>query len=618
MPVTITASRSILLSEFGSPMAVRPLSRLFGWLLPAILMLALGLGSVGYRLSEDHGMAALIERGRQRVDLYATSLEREIDKYAFFPATLGLQRDFIDLLVNGGEARAGAINRYLEQLNQRAGSLAIYVLDAEGHVIASSNWNRSDSFVGENLSYRPYFVDAIAGRMGRFFGIGTTRGEPGYYLSSPIAVDGRPRGVAVVKVSLEQLEQSWATVEAPVIVSDENGVVILASVPSWKFTAVRPLDEAVRGELARSLQYNARPLPPLGLHVERQLSDAAVVELMRPREEAAQVYPVSGQFLAQSEPLRGNKWTLTVLSPFGDIPTMAWLHAALAAVGGAFLCILLVAWYQRQLTLQERLRAREALQRAHDDLERKVEERTRTLKAAQDELIHAGKLAVIGQMAAGVAHELNQPLAALHTLSDNTVKFLQRGQMEEAAGNLTLVGELVASMGKLTTQLKSFARKSTGKPRLVPVSRAIDNALLIVDRRLAKGGVKLSISVEPAGLAVLADASRLEQILVNLLGNALDALDGIDEPRIAVSAARSGDRVQIVVSDNGPGLPENVRARLFEPFFTTKESGGGLGLGLAISAGIARDFGGSLAATGGATGGAAFVLDLVAAEPKET
>jgi C4-dicarboxylate-specific signal transduction histidine kinase len=166
---------------------------------------------------------------------------------------------------------------------------------------------------------------------------------------------------------------------------------------------------------------------------------------------------------------------------------LAWTHAALAATGSAFVCILLVMWNQRRLHLRDRLRAREALQRAHDELERKVEERTRTLRAAQDELVHAGKLAVIGQLSAGLAHEINQPLAALRTLSGNAVKFMRRGNLEAAQGNLDRIGQLVDGMGALTSQLKSFARRSSGAPRPVAVRRSIDNALFLLDQRLRHG-----------------------------------------------------------------------------------------------------------------------------------
>ena len=600
-------------------MTLRHAQRSLALLLPAILILALAMSFVGFKVSEDTSIARLAERGRQRLDLYETSLEREIDKYAFFPATLGLERDVVDLLVNGGEEQTSRINHYLAELNKRAGSLSIYLLNSTGHVVAASNWDQPDSFLGEDLSYRPYFHQALAKQTGRFFGIGTTRGQPGYYLSSPILADERLLGVAVVKVSLEQLETSWSTVEAPVLVTDENGVVILASVPSWKFTTLTPLSEERRSELAQSLHYNARPLPPLGLQSQGSVGseNAEIVQLVRPVAEAPHTFPIYGLFLAQSAPLKGTNWRLTVLSPFGDLRTMAWLNAALAAAGGVILCIASIALYLRRLRQWERLRAREALQRAHDELERKVEERTRTLKEAQEELIHAGKLAVIGQMSAGLAHELNQPLAALHTLSDNTVKFMQRGMLEEAGSNLALISDLVTHMGTLTSQLKSFARKSSGKPRPVNVRRSLENTLFFLNRRLSQRSIQPDINVEPADLSVLADSNRLEQILVNLVANALDATEGTPTPYVGLFARTNGERAIIEVRDNGPGFGESERERLFEPFFTTKDSGGGLGLGLAISAGIARDFGGSLSAANLAEGGALFVLDLPLAVASE-
>ncbi|MBP2315716.1 sensor histidine kinase [Azospirillum soli] len=605
-------------------MSLARLLRRFGLLLPGLAVLALAAGAVDYRVSEAMGLAELQQTGHHRLDLYGASLEREIDKYAYFPATLDLERDVLDLVARGAPV-AQAVNLYLERLNQRAGTLSIYVLDRRGHVVATSNWNRPDSFMGEDLSYRPYFIEAANGRPGRFFGVGTTRGEPGYYLSSPLTdngetVGGETVGVAVVKVSLEQLEQSWTTVEAPVLVTDENGVVILASVPSWKFTTIRPLDEGTRRQFERTLQYNARPLPPLGLVPVRTVgSGADLVTLARPSHgvvEEATVFPVSGTFLAQTAPLRGTGWTLTVLSPVKQVSSMAWTRAALAAIGSAFVAILLVLWNLRRLHLRDRLRAREALQRAHDELERKVEERTRTLRAAQDELVHAGKLAVIGQLSAGLAHELNQPLAALRTLSGNAVKFMQRGNLEAAQGNLDRIGQLVDGMGTLTSQLKSFARKSSGAPRPVAVRTCADNALFLLDQRLRRAGVRVELEFGD-GVVALCDPNRLEQVLVNLIANALDAMDGCRDPLLRLSGRREDGRVLIEVRDTGTGLPDEVLPRLFEPFFTTKDSGkgpgGGLGLGLAISAGIVRDFGGTLAGSNAPGGGAVFTVNIPAA-----
>lgn len=597
-------------------MSIASFIRKYGLLLPGLVAIALAAGIAGFRVSENLGLAELQRTGTQRLEVYATSLNRQIDKYAYFPATLGLERDVIDLVARG-KPLTDTVNRYLEQLNHRAGTLSIYLLDRQGHVVATSNWNRPDSFIGEDLSYRSYFTDGMRGRPGRLFGIGITRGEPGYYLSSPLLANGEVVGVAVVKVSLEQLEQSWATVEVPVIVTDQNGVVILASVSSWKFTTLRPLPDQERRRLERSLQYNARPLPSLGLTREEAFDENAVLVRLALPSDVDGGSKLSGNFLAQTAPMGDTGWSLTVLSPAGEVRAIAWTRAALAAIASAFVGILLVLLDQRRRHLRDRLRAREALQRAHDELERKVEERTRTLRAAQDELVHAAKLATIGQISAGLAHEINQPLAALRTLSGNAVKFLRRGDIATAESNLDRIGSIVDGMGTLTNQLKSFARKSSGMPGPVDVRRAVDNALFLLDQRLRRANVTITTEIG-AEMTALCDANRLEQVMVNLIANALDAIEGIAAPMLRIRGRREATRVIVEVHDNGPGLPEDVREHLFEPFFTTKESNRGLGLGLAISLEIVHHFSGTLSGANHPEGGAVFTVALPAADIGET
>lgn len=604
-------------------------------------VLIAGASLFAFRYSLGLGLTELQATGRHRLDLYAASLEREIDKYAYFPTTLGLERDVLHLLTlpqSDGQpdaALAGQVNQYLEQLNERAGTLSIYILDNKGKVFASSNWRRPDSFIGEDLSFRPYFREAMSTGSGRFFGIGTTRGEPGYYLSSALTDDHATIGVAVVKVGLKQLEKSWATVEAPALVSDENGVVILASVPDWKFTTLKPLDEATRNAFDRTQQYNRRALNPLGVVELAELEHGArLVRLPKTEPEMVSMFPVAGTFLAQTQPLPGTPWIITVFSPQEQVRGTAFNRAAIAGIGAAFLFILALMMNDRRRHLKDRLAAQEALQKANDELERKVAERTadlssanarlqqevaeriqaeRTLRAAQDELVQAGKLAVIGQLSAGVAHELNQPLAALRTLSGNARKFLERGNQETASSNLERIAELVDRMGQLTAQLKSFARKSSGQPQAVSLRRAIDNALFLLNPRLRHARADIRLDLPAEDLQAWCDANRLEQVLVNLAGNALDAMEGVPQPTIDITARREGDHVVIRVRDRGPGLSEEARTRLFEPFFTTKEAGSGLGLGLAISAGIVADFCGTLSGDNHPDGGAVFTLDIPAA-----
>ena len=602
--------------------------------------LVAGTSLAAFRYNLAMGLAELQATGHHRLDLYAASLEREIDKYAYFPTTLGLERDVLRLLSASPPPadQVEQVNRYLEQLNERAGSLSIYILDFKGKVVATSNWRRSDSFLGEDLSFRPYFKQAMESGSGRFFGIGTTRGEPGYYLSSALTDNRGTLGVAVVKVGLKQLEKSWATVEAPALVSDENGVVILASVPSWKFTTLKPLDDATRRAFDRSQQYNRQALHPLGVVELAPLEHGArLVRLPKAEQEMVSMFPVAGNFIAQTQPLSGTPWNITVFSPQEQVRGIAASRAVAAGVGTAFLFIVALMLNQRRRHLKDRLAAQEALQKANDELERKVVERTadlsaanirlqqevtertqaeRTLRAAQDELVQAGKLAVIGQLSAGVAHELNQPLAALRTLSGNARKFLARGNHETAGSNLERIDDLVDRMGRLTAQLKSFARKSTGEPQAVPLRRAVDNALFLLEQRIRQSRAVACVDLPEEELQAWCDANRLEQVLVNLVGNALDAMEGALSPALDISARRDGSRIVVWVRDRGPGLSEDAKAHLFEPFFTTKEAGIGLGLGLAISAGIVADFGGSISADNHPDGGAVFTLDIPAA-PKD-
>ncbi|MBI2276739.1 MAG: sensor histidine kinase [Dechloromonas sp.] len=604
--------------------------------LPIFLLLLALMGLTGFgahRFAQQLGITDLQATGLHRLDLYAASLDREIGKYAFLPGTLGLERDVLELLNAGERSKlAPQVNAYLEQLNERAGTLAIYVIDAGGQVVAASNWRRADSFIGEDLAFRPYFREALNNGTGRFFGIGTTRGEPGYYLASTLADANRTLGVAVIKVSLEQLEKSWSTVEAPAMVSDENGVIILGSVADWKFTTLRPLDEPTRSAFDRTQQYNRRALKPLGMKEIAELEHGArLVSIAKTGPEMVSVYPVAGRFLAQSRPLAGTPWTLTVLSHLEQVDDIAQSRALVAAVGAAFLFMLGLMLDERRRRLKDRLAAREALQKAHDELERKVDERTadlsaanqllqdevaeriraeRTLRAAQDELVQAGKLAVIGQLSTGIAHELNQPLAALRTLSGNGVRFLERGDLATTRSNLERIAQLVDRMGLITGQLRAFARKSSGQLQPVALGRALDNALALLEPRLRQANAEIVRHGPLPEPVALCDANRLEQVLVNLIGNALDAMDGQAAPRIELSCECVDRQARLSVRDHGPGLAEAALTHLFEPFFTTKAAGVGLGLGLTISAGIIRDFGGTLSGANHPDGGAVFTLDI--------
>ncbi|KZL37275.1 histidine kinase [Pseudomonas syringae pv. syringae] len=608
-------------------LAVKPrlIRQLF--LPPLILMLMIGLGYIAYMVSEHSGIKSLRETGERQLELHARTVESEISKYTYLPSVLELESSVSQLLNEPGPELQQQVNRYLEGLNRRSRSRAIYVMDTTGRVLATSNWRDPDSYQGEDLSFRAYFQDAVRGLPGRFYGIGTTTGESGYYLAHGLEDKGRIIGVAVIKVRLEALEERWQRARLEAFVSDENGIIILSSDPARRLKSVRPLTAEVKERLARSLQYYWWPLNEL-VPLERETLSEGVETLVFPANISVDREHKKVSYLAQSRPLSDTAWHLTLLTPLEDLRREAANQGMLVAVACALVTFLLIAWNERRKVISTRLAAREALQAANNELERKIAERTEhlrasnerlkaqirerrqaedTLRRAQDELVQAGKLAAIGQMSTSIAHELNQPLAALRTLSGNTVRFLERGALDTASTNLRTINDLVDRMGRITASLRAFARRGDDQGQ-AQLSKAVDAAAQLLGVRLEQSGLIVHRDFVDATLTI--DQTRLEQILVNLIGNALDAMFDLPQPELWLTGSVVDGRYRLRVRDNGHGVDAEARKHLFEPFFTTKPGEQGLGLGLTLSASLAAAAGGSLSAEHPQDGGTTFVLSL--------
>ncbi|MDU8501911.1 ATP-binding protein [Pseudomonas syringae] len=608
-------------------LAVKPrlIRQLF--LPPLILMLMIGLGYIAYLISEHSGIKSLRETGERQLELHARTVESEISKYTYLPSVLELESSVSQLLNTPSPELQQQVNRYLEGMNRRSRSRAIYVMDTTGRVLATSNWRDSDSYQGEDLSFRAYFQDAVRGLPGRFYGIGTTTGESGYYLAHGLEDKGRIIGVAVIKVRLEALEERWQRARLEAFVSDENGIIILSSDPARRLKSVRPLTPQVKERLARSLQYYWWPLNEL-VPLERETLSEGVEKLVFPANVSVDREHKQVSYLAQSRPLSDTAWHLTLLTPLEDLRREAANQGMLVAVACALVTFLLIAWNERRKVISTRLAAREALQAANNELERKIAERTEhlrasnerlkaqirerrqaedTLRRAQDELVQAGKLAAIGQMSTSIAHELNQPLAALRTLSGNTVRFLERGALDTASANLRTINDLVDRMGRITASLRAFARRGDDQGQ-AQLSKAVEAAAQLLGVRLEQSGLTLHRDFVDATLTI--DQTRLEQILVNLIGNALDAMFNQPAPELWLTGSIEDGRYRLRVRDNGHGIDTETRKHLFEPFFTTKPGEQGLGLGLTLSASLAAAAGGSLSAEHPGDGGTTFVLSL--------
>jgi two-component system C4-dicarboxylate transport sensor histidine kinase DctB len=592
-------------------------------------------------VSMQRGLDSLRDAVAIRADRYAATLESTLARYEFLPSLVALHPFVRDLLVAPLDpARVDAANRYLAEVNARSQASATYVVATSGLGLAASNYDQPKSFIGFDYRFRPYFQSAMRGAVGRFYAIGITAEEPGYYIAQPVYADGKIIGAAVVKLGLEWFQQAGAGGTEPVVVSDEHGVIFLSTVPAWRYRSLKPLTAELRAEIERTRQYHNKDVQPLPMEPLQSLVTRWLDRLVLGGD--AQLLRISTdnkaeRYLQVSRRVGPANWTMLAMAALDPVMTNARNATIAAALAYACVCLLLLNRRLRRQRARDIEYGRSMLEAAYGELERRVDERTadlmatnerleaevreRTraeneLRATQDELVQTSKLAALGQMAAGITHELNQPLAALRTFSDNTRVLIERGQIEAATGNLAAIADLTTRMGKITGQLKLFAGKARPRKQAVPVRTALDHVLALMAPRLKHVQVEvegLEASAEPA---VLADELKLEQVLVNLIGNALDAIatkaeqGGEGTPIIGIDVAEDEGRVSLVVRDNGIGIPENVLPKLFEPFFTTKEIGQGLGLGLAISTSIVREFGGQLSAANRPEGGAEFTIVL--------
>jgi two-component system C4-dicarboxylate transport sensor histidine kinase DctB len=590
-----------------------------------------------FNTSVRQGTDTLRAEAGHQLDLFAQVVQGVVRRLEPLPGTVQLAAEVQALLQRPDAARVATAAAYLRRLNAHLGSASIFVLDERGQVLAASD----AALHGQDLSFRPYFLEALSGRVGRHFAIGLLDGQPGYYVSHPIHDGARVAGVAVMKVALDPIDRAWDKLGAPALLADSNQVVILSSRPEWRYTALSGaggLSVERRVALQTTRLYADRHIAPFPLQVDLRIDeDSQVIEALLPTGLAP---PVPGGLPALPGPpgaprgmlvlgrtIDGMDWRLLMFADLGVVREQALSHALLAALTTASALMLALLVNQRRRILRQKLSAHreleaqvarrtQALSEANEQLRKEVAEREAaeaTLRGAQDELVHAGKMAALGQLATGITHELTQPLGAIRTLSANAVQFMDRGQHEVAAGNLAMMARLADQMGAIIEPLKGFARKSSARPAATPVDRAMRNALFLHDHRLRREGVAV-IDEVPPGLCAWCDPNRLEQVLINLVGNAADAMHDAPRRELRLWAGEVGGMVdgmvEIHVSDCGSGLPEDVRARLFEPFFSTKADGGGLGLGLAISRDIAREAGGELEADNAPGGGARFILRL--------
>ncbi|WP_426130091.1 sensor histidine kinase [Pararhizobium sp. PWRC1-1] len=554
--------------------------------------------------------------------LAVSALSGHLSRYEPLPALIADHDDIKELITHpDNKALRDAADVYLKHINRLLESSDIYVITLDGDTIAASNYDLKTSFVGQNFSYRPYFQDAAMGRQSRFYALGTTSLKRGYYFASPIRVDGRIRGVIVFKVDIDSIETSWRGGEYKIFVSDPEGIVFMTGSPEWLYSSILPLNSARLQRTQASRRYAEAELKPLPITRSR-LEDH---ELMTTTTADRREYLVLSQYMPEAD------WTVNVLMDTASARAQA--RTTIIAVV-LFLCLAglaLAIVLQRRSRLAERMRMQTE---ARNELEHRVEERTADLalvnerieeeiaerrltelelRKTQADLIQAGKLAGLGQMSAALSHELNQPLAAAKTYADSAAMLIDLERVPEARDNVRRISGLIDRMASISRHLRNFARKPNEKLSPVALDAVIADTLEIVSARLKTADADLQIELAGNAGMVNAGSVRLQQVLVNIITNAADAIEGLADRRIHVLAERQNDKIILTIRDHGPGVPAAITERIFDPFYTTKGVGKGLGLGLSISYNIIKDFGGSLSVSDHPEGGAVFRIELEAA-----
>lgn len=556
--------------------------------LAVVLMVATLAAGLGYALAHRMGLAALDRELDQSLILTRRAIEAEIERYRALPDVAAEDVRIARALADRtSPAATGAASRYLETIAAKSGASHLYLMDGDGAVIAASNWNRDLTFVGQNYGFRPYFQDALKTGRGGFYAIGVTTRTPGYFLSSRIGPTEAPAVIAT-KIDVTPLERTWKSAGVSLAVADSDGVVFLSGVDDWRYRPLLRLSPGTLERLAEVRTYEgidlarAAPLLPSG-STEGPLTLTG---------------PDGGTLRGRSAQIAEYGWQVISAAPLAPVALAAALWstgAALAAMAATALAMILNQ--RRQLT-QLRLRQGALLEARVADrtraLAHEIEARRKTeedLRAAQETLVHTEKMAALGRMSAAIVHEMSQPLAAMEaTLA---AAELSRDAARTAA-RIDTARNLIRRMRRTTKHLKSFSRKDQNTRTLTDLNKVAENALDLVAPRAKAVGVTPEFHPAPTAPTAMAGPVRLEQVCLNLLLNALDAVEGRDGAAVTVTTGTRDGTALLVVADTGSGIAAENMARVTEPFFSTKITGEGLGLGLSISQAIVTEFGGRI------------------------
>ena len=570
----------------------------------AVALLASAMFAAGL-YGRQNAFETLSEKGHADANLKAALLRAVLERPRALPLLLAQDQQVQAALAGTNAGAVNSLDAKLQALVGGTSASVLYVTDRNGVGIAASNWQDPSSFVGVDYSFRDYFRKAMKEGTAEQFALGTVSRRPGLYVSRRVEAPSGALGVVVVKKEFDQLEDDWHDSAQPSYVTNADGVVLISSIPSWHFMTTASLSKERMATIKSSLQFGDAPLTPLPITQLEKLSDStSLVRAVLPGTSAE-------TYLLISTAVPTTPWHLEYLVPVDReiasavreirLLCLAFLLPLLAAIALLLLRRQVIAMrissqQAARLELESRVIERTAdLSRARDRLEAEIADHRSTearLQVVQQELVQVNRLAILGQVAAGVAHEINQPVATIRAYADNARTFLSRGQQGSAEENLSEIAALTERIGSITEELKAFGRKGRTPAAPVELGLTIEGAVILLRSRFAGQLETMNIQPVRPDLAVIGNRIRLEQVLINLFQNALEAMESTPNARLDVRVAEMEDRVLVHIADNGPGISPVILQSLFTPFNTSKEKG--LGLGLVIAKDIVADYGGSI------------------------
>ena len=571
-----------------------------------VVVLCVLIGYAAFRQIFDQTIEKEAARHRQNLETVSLSINATLSKYEELPQAIAKDaRIHAALKAKATERTLEQANEYLTEINRILGTDTIYIMNHNGLTLASSNWDQPDTYVGDNYSFRPYFMGAMEKGIGKFYGIGVASGKPGYYIACPVILGGETLGVITIKIRLSEIQSAIGEFNDYLVVTNEDGIVILSSEATQLYKATRQLTPETLEKIRITRQFYGQSLDPFQFHGAALFID----------DDNERKLLNGESYLVQSVPLGGRGWDIVQISSTRETRTVALATAGAIGFAFGFLMISLLNWYYRRAAHREKLeifaniemqiqdRTTELTSKIHD-----LEKAEIILKKTRDDAVQAGKLAALGQMAAGVTHELSQPLSAIQLYAGNTKKLLESGNLPLAFENIDSINALVTRAGAILSELKTLYRNDETRVEPIVLNAIIQNAVLVMNPFIRKANIRLDI--EGLDDKVMSSTGKLEQVFINLMSNSVDALASNDDGIISIQCARLGEKVVVRYVDNGPGLSEEAAGKIFEPFFTTKPSGKGLGLGLAISKFIVDAIGGKIECHNLPAGGLEFTIVL--------